>query len=83
MQTIRIDTDDHRALKELSAKTNKTMAQLLSDAIAALRRQLILEATNDGYRALREDESAWKDEQALGQDWDQATVADADPDDSK
>lgn len=78
MQSVPIGDRQHKVLKDLSAQTDRPMADLLSEAIEDLRRKFILEATNEAYRVLREDQQAWADEMAERELWDNATVADAD-----
>ena len=78
MLSVRIAPDDHRTLKELSEKTNRPMADLIRDAVADLKRRFMLDATNDAYRALQQDKSAWEAHLADLDAWDAASLADAD-----
>jgi predicted DNA-binding protein len=82
MQTVRISPDDHKTLKNLSEQTSRTMSELLSAAIAALRKQFILESTNDAYRAMNTDNIRWAAELADRDTWDSGSAA-ADGDDRR
>lgn len=83
MLSVRIDSNDHKLLRDLSAQTQRPMADLLSTAIEDLRRKFILEATNNAYLKLRKNKRAWTKELAERKLWESATVADADLDDWK
>ena len=80
-QSIRIDSDDHNALKALTEETKRPMRELMSIAIADLKRKFMLEATNNGYRQLQSNAEAWTAELAERASWDSAVVTDADKDD--
>ncbi|MCE9592126.1 MAG: toxin-antitoxin system protein [Planctomycetes bacterium] len=77
MQSVRIDPADHEILKDLAKSTDRPMADLMRDAIQDLNRKFILEATNNAYRALRQDTKAWADFQSENDSWDTATLSDA------
>ena len=79
--SVRIDSEDHEVLKQMAAQQRRPMSELMSDAIRELKRKLVLEATNNGYRALQQDQAAWEAELDDRRAWDAATAGDADPDD--
>lgn len=57
--TIRVDTETHARLVELSAASGATLLQTLSDAAEALRRQRFARQVAEELSQLRSDESAW------------------------
>lgn len=59
--TIRVDTDTHAQLLELSAETGSTLMETVHEAAEALRRQRFGQRVADELATLREDPSAWQD----------------------
>lgn len=76
--SVRIGRDDHETLKSLAETTDRSMADLMRDAIQDLKRKFVLEATNSAYQATREDEAASREDLAERETWELATVTDAD-----
>jgi len=74
-QTVRISDMDHAALADLSAKSGKSMAATLGEAIGLLKKRQLLEETNAAYAQLRSNPKAWREEQRERMLWD-STLAD-------
>lgn len=74
-ETVRIKPATHAKLREIAAATGRTMPEVLEEAVEALRRQRILNATNEAYAKLKADPKAWAAELAEREAWD-ATTAD-------
>jgi len=74
-QTVRIRPETHAKLKSIAKEVGKPLSEVLEDAVEVLRRQRILEATDEAYAAMKKDPKAWKAEQAEREAWD-ATTAD-------
>jgi predicted transcriptional regulator len=74
-ETVRIRSDTHAKLKELAEHFGRSMPQVLEEAIEFFRRQKFLEDANRAYAALRQNASAWAEEQAERDAWD-STLAD-------
>lgn len=77
MQSVRIDPDDHKTLQEIAKKSHRKMTDVLSDAIADLRKKFILEATNEAYARLRKDERGRAELVREREAWENASNADA------
>ena len=63
-QSVRIDPDDHQRLKEMARAMGEPMAKVVHRALKALHDELILEATNTAYAALKKNGKAWAEEVA-------------------
>lgn len=83
MQSVRIGPGEHQALKTMAEETQRSMAELMSEAIENLRRKFIIDATNNAYRELRQDQSAWAEEINHRSQWERSTISDADLEDWK
>ncbi len=59
--TIRVDTETHATLQELSSATGATLMDTVRDAAEALRRQRFAESVIHQLASLRDSESAWID----------------------
>ena len=59
--TIRVDTETHAELVELSKTSGASLLQTVRDAAEALRRQRFAEETVRKLDALRADPAAWED----------------------
>lgn len=57
--TIRVDTDTHARLTELSRATGSSLIETVRDATEALRRQRFAHQVADEIAALRSDPEAW------------------------
>jgi hypothetical protein len=74
-EAVRIDPAAHAKLRELAALKDLSLAETLSLAIEALRREVFLDGLSADFAALRSNASAWRDEQAEREAWD-ATLGD-------
>lgn len=70
MPTARISDPTHRVLRRLAERSGESMQSLLDKAVELYRRQRFLEEANRAFEALRDDDSAWKAEQAEREQWD-------------
>lgn len=59
--TIRVDTDTHARLQEMSRQTGATIGDTVRDAAEALRRQRFATRVVSEFDALRTDATAWED----------------------
>jgi hypothetical protein len=59
--TIRVDTETHAELVELSRLSGSSLLQTVRDAAEALRRLRFAEETERKLDALRDDPAAWAD----------------------
>ena len=66
---VRISSNSYQILKELARDEGQTMQSLIDAALEDLRRRKILEATNQAFAALKENEVEWKEELAERQLW--------------
>jgi predicted DNA-binding protein len=71
--TIRVDTETHERLLEMSEQSGATLMQTLRDATEALRRERFAHQVAAELAALREDPKAWADYLTEG---DSTSVAD-------
>lgn len=69
-QTVRVRPATHAKLQKLAEQSGRTMPDVLDEAVEALRRQQLLDATNAAYAAIREDPVAWQEEIAERALWD-------------
>ena len=74
-QMVRIRPETHAKLKAIAAELGKPLSEVLEDAVEVLRRQRVLDATNEAYAALKKDPKAWKAAIAEREAWD-ATLSD-------
>jgi len=74
-ETVRIRPQAHRQLKQLAKRFGQPMTDVLERAIETLRRQVVLEQTNQAFAKLRKDKRAWAAEREERKAWD-ATLAD-------
>ncbi|MCU0618868.1 MAG: hypothetical protein MUF40_03050 [Gemmatimonadaceae bacterium] len=70
MATTRIYDADHARLRELAARTGKQQQEIIHEALEAYDRNVLLDAINAGFHALKQDESAWRAERAERAAWD-------------
>lgn len=59
--TIRVDTDTHARLLELSQATGDSLIETVRDATEALRRQRFASQVVSELAELRDDPEAWED----------------------
>lgn len=70
MATTRILDSDHARLRDLAARTGKQQQEIIHEALEAYDRNVLLDAINAGFHALRQDTAAWHAEQAERAAWD-------------
>lgn len=73
--TVRIGSETHKVLKDLSRRTGEPARVVLKNALEAYRRKCFLEEVNRGFAALRKNRKAWKEELEERRAWD-ATLGD-------
>jgi hypothetical protein len=66
---VRISSNSYQILKNLAQEEGQTMQSLIDQALENLRRQKILEATNQAFARLKENESEWQEELAERRLW--------------
>ncbi len=71
--TVRIDSNAHKLLKEISTKTGEPMQLVLGHAIEEYRRKCFLEDLNIAYATLQADPKKWKEELKERELWDNTT----------
>jgi predicted transcriptional regulator len=59
--TVRVSNSTKSTLEEIAQKTGRSQSRVISDAVEAERRRVILEAISDDFARLRADENASKD----------------------
>lgn len=59
--TIRVDTDTHAVLSELSRASGLSLIDTVREAAEALRRRRFAEQVTDELVALRSDDAGWQD----------------------
>ena len=59
--TIRVDTDTHEQLRQLSTASGSSLTETVREAAEALRRQRFGTAVAEEIAALRVDPAAWRD----------------------
>lgn len=62
--TVRIREDTHETLRALKRQTGEAMSDLVARAVDEFYRSLLIAETNCGYAELRENATAWTEEQA-------------------
>jgi predicted transcriptional regulator len=77
--TIRISLRAHDVLQELAETSGSSMQAVLEQAIEQYRRQLLLEATNAAYAALRAAPEAWAPLEQERQAWEQTQATGVEP----
>jgi predicted transcriptional regulator len=69
--TLRVSLHVRDVLQELAETSGSSMQAVLEEAIEQYRRQLLLEATNAAYAALRAAPAAWAHLEQERQAWEQ------------
>lgn len=57
--TIRVDSETHTRLQELSRESGRTLIETVRDATEALRRQQFAQRVTTELAELRQDKEAW------------------------
>jgi hypothetical protein len=73
--TIRVSRSTHAILRELAAKSDMTMTQVVDEAVRELRKKRFWADYHASYAALKADPDAWADLQEEAAAWD-STLAD-------
>ncbi len=73
--TVRISTEAKETLRALASSTNKTMQDVLDEAVELCRRRMFLTEANAAFHRLRRDTQAWEQEKRERAAWD-STLAD-------
>lgn len=68
--TIRISRTTRNILQELTQSSGESMQDIIEEAVKAFQGQQLLEATNAGYAALKNNLKAWQELQEETGDWD-------------
>jgi predicted CopG family antitoxin len=68
--TVRIGEESYKALREIEARSGKSMQAVLAKAIEEYRRKSFLENVNAAFANLRRDTKAWHREQEERSAWD-------------
>ena len=68
--TVRVSLATREKLRSLTSETGVSMQAIIDEAVEAYRRQIFLERANAAFAVLRNDPSAWKEEQAERKAWD-------------
>jgi hypothetical protein len=72
---VRISSNSYQILKNLSQQEGQTMQSLIDNALENLRREKMLEATNQAFATLKANEREWNEELAERELWEN-TLAD-------
>jgi hypothetical protein len=68
-ETIRIDPKSHAALADIARAKHIPLSEALARAVEAYRRELLIQAMDADYAALRADSRAWAQEQTERAAW--------------
>jgi hypothetical protein len=74
-ETVRIDPSSHATLAEIARAKHIPLSEALARAVESYRRELMIQAMDADYGALRDDPKAWAEEQADRAAW-ETTSAD-------
>jgi len=69
---VRVSLTSQAILRDLAARSGRTMQAVLEDAVEAYRRECFLAEANQAYAALRRDPTKWKAELNERAAWDAA-----------
>lgn len=70
MATVRVEPKLHATLRELSAAEQRSIGQIIEDAIARYQKERFWQAMHDGFARLRADPVAWDEYQGEAALWD-------------
>jgi hypothetical protein len=73
MATVRIDPKLHATLRALSDVEQRSMSQIIEDAVERYQQAKFWQAMRDGFARLRADPIAWSEYQAESSLWDSAS----------
>lgn len=69
---VRVSLTSQAILRDLAARSGRTMQAVLEDAVEVYRRECFLAEANEAYAALRGDPTKWKAELVERATWDAA-----------
>ena len=67
--SVRINKNTRLILRELAAKTNTSMQDIVQKAVEDYRRKKILEETNEAFSQLKNNPKAWQEEEKERREW--------------
>lgn len=67
--SVRVTEETWSMIKDLAAKTNTSMQDVIQQAIEDYRRKKILEETNQAFLRLKNNPEAWQDELQERKEW--------------
>jgi hypothetical protein len=70
MAMVRVDPKLHATLRDLSEQENRSMSQVIEEAIARYQKENFWKAMHEGFVRLREDPIAWREYQDEAALWD-------------
>ncbi len=73
--TVRVSEPSHVLLRALAERCQKSMQQVIAEALEAYHKQLFWTQANHEFEHIRNDPEAWQEEQEEQRLWDQ-TVGD-------
>lgn len=68
-RSMRVRPETHKRLQKLARETNRSLPDVLDEAISQYERNTFFEGLNEDFRKLREDSHAWREEQSERKDW--------------
>lgn len=69
-ETVRIEPATHAALAEIARAKHLSLTEALSRVVEAYRREMLIQALDEDYAALRADPEAWREELQERELWD-------------
>jgi hypothetical protein len=76
---VRISDRASKTLRVIAEASGRSMQSVLDEALEAYRRQMLLEAANEGFAKLRSNPEAWREETEERRSW-EATLLDGQAD---
>jgi predicted transcriptional regulator len=70
MATVRVDSKLHATLRELSEEENRSISQVIEEAIDRYQKENFWKAMHEGFTRLRADPTAWREYQDEAALWD-------------
>ena len=73
MATVRVEPELHATLRELAAAEQRSIGQVIADAVDRYQKQKFWRAMHEGFARLRADPAAWSEYQDEAALWDSAS----------
>jgi hypothetical protein len=73
MATVRVDPKLHATLRALSEDEQRSISQVIEDAVDRYQKAKFWQSMHDGFARLRADPEAWSEYQAEAALWDSAS----------